>query len=56
MLRKQSVASVAARHVAEGRCIVAKQRAIIARLEENGCSTVEAVRTLALFVQTLEIF
>jgi hypothetical protein len=47
---------VAALHVATGRRIVARQRAIIARLEENGCSTVGAVRTLELFEQTLAIF
>jgi hypothetical protein len=48
--------SVAALHVATGRRIVARQRAIIARLEENDCSTVGAVRTLELFEQTLAIF
>jgi hypothetical protein len=47
---------VAARHVAAGRRLVARQRAIIARLEEGGCSTVGAVRTLDLFERTLAIF
>ena len=47
---------VAARHVAIGRRIVARQRALVVRLEENGYSTVEADRTLDLFEQTLAIF
>ena len=47
---------VAARHVAAGRRIVARQRALVVRLEENGYSTVEADRTLDLFEQTLAIF
>lgn len=47
---------LAARHVAIGRCIVARQCVLIARLKENGCSTVEAMRTLALFERTLAIF
>ena len=47
---------VAVRHVAAGRRIVAKQRAIIARLEGGRYRTVEATRTLDLFEQTLAIF
>jgi hypothetical protein len=47
---------VAARHVAIGRRIVARQRALVVRLEENGYSTVEVARTLDLFEQTLAIF
>ena len=47
---------VAVRHVAAGRRIVAKQRAIIARLEGGRYRTAEAVRTLDLFEQTLAIF
>jgi hypothetical protein len=47
---------VAARHVARGRRIVARQRALIAQLEEGGCSTVGGVRTLDLFERTLAIF
>jgi hypothetical protein len=47
---------VAASHVVAGRCIVGRQRAIIARLEGNRCRTVEAVRTLELFERTLAIF
>ena len=47
---------VAVRHVATGRRIVAKQRAIIARLEGDRYRTAEAVRTLDLFEQTLAIF
>ena len=47
---------VAVRHVATGRRIVAKQRAIIARLEGGRYRTAEAVRTLDLFEQTLAIF
>jgi hypothetical protein len=46
---------VAARHVAIGRRIVARQRAVMARLKENGWSTVEAMRTLALFEQTFAL-
>jgi len=47
---------VAARHVAAGRRIVARQRAIIARLDGDRYRTVEATRTLDLFEQTLAIF
>jgi hypothetical protein len=47
---------VAVRHVAAGRHIVAKQRALIARLEDNGYETVESKQTLDLFEQTLAIF
>jgi hypothetical protein len=47
---------LAARHVGAGLRIVARQRAIIVRLEENGCSTLEAVRTLELFERTLALF
>jgi uncharacterized protein YtpQ (UPF0354 family) len=54
--RQQDRLRVAARHVAAGRHIVAKQRAIIARLENNGHETVEFIRTLDLFEQTLAIF
>jgi hypothetical protein len=53
---QQDTLRVAARHVAIGRRIVARQRALVVRLEENGYSTVEAARTLDLFEQTLAIF
>jgi hypothetical protein len=39
-----------------GRRIVARQRAIIARLEGDRYRTAEAARTLDLFEQTLAIF
>jgi hypothetical protein len=42
---RQYTLRVATRHVATGRRIVARQCAIIARLEEDGCSTVAAVLT-----------
>jgi hypothetical protein len=53
---QQDTLRVAARHVATGRRIVARQCALIARLEEDGCSTVAAVQTLELFERTLAIF
>jgi hypothetical protein len=53
---RQDRLRVAALHVAAGYRIVARQRAIIARLEGSGHRTVQAVLTLELFEQTLAIF
>jgi hypothetical protein len=53
---QEDIFCVAARHVAIGRRIVARQRALVVQLEENGYSTVEAARALDLFEQTLAIF
>lgn len=47
--------AVAARHVAQGRAIVARQRERIARLKAKGACTASYERTLELFVATLEI-
>jgi hypothetical protein len=54
--RAQDKLRIAAKHVAAGLRRVAKQRAIIARLENNGSSTVGAVRMIELFEQKLAIF
>jgi hypothetical protein len=48
--------SLAARHVAEGQMIVARQRDRIARLKALGCSTLDHEQTLRIFESTLEIF
>jgi hypothetical protein len=48
--------TLAARHVAEGRIIVARQRDRIARLKALGCSTLDHEQTLRIFQSTLEIF
>jgi len=53
---QQDKLRVAARHVAAARHIVAKQRAIVARLENSGYAKVESIRALDLFEQTLAIF
>ena len=47
---------MAARHVAEGRNIVIRQRAMIWRLKAAGCPNFDAEKRLALFERTLEIF
>jgi hypothetical protein len=47
--------AVAARHVAQGRVIVARQRERIARLKAQGSSTRDHELTLDLFVSTLQI-
>lgn len=47
--------AVAARHVAQGRVIVARQRERIARLTARGACTANYERTLDLFVTTLQI-
>jgi hypothetical protein len=48
--------ALAARHVAEGRIIVSRQRGRIARLKALGCSTLDHEQTLRIFESTLEIF
>ena len=47
--------AVAARHVAEGRMIVAQQRERIARLNAQGVWTGNYDRTLDVFLSTLQI-
>lgn len=47
--------AVAARHVVQGRIIVAEQRERIARLEAHGSSTGDHELTLDIFLRTLEI-
>lgn len=47
--------AVAARHVAQGRIIVAQQRERIVRLQALGLSTRSHERTLEIFISTLEI-
>ena len=46
----------AARHVAEGKRIVARQRALIARRKEGGHDTTFAEDLLAQFERTLAVF
>jgi hypothetical protein len=53
---EESQISLAARHVAEGRAIVARQRGRITRLKALGCSTLDHEQTLRVFEGTLEIF
>jgi hypothetical protein len=53
---KETDLTLAARHVAEGRIIVARQRGLIARLRTLGCSTLDHKRMLRIFESTLEIF
>ena len=52
----RSELEIAARHVATGRRIVARQRHLLEMLSIKGCDTTEATRTLDLFVRTLAIF
>jgi hypothetical protein len=42
--------ALAERHVADGRAHIEKQRALTARLEQNGYATKEAVRLLNIFL------
>ena len=51
----ESALSMAARHVAEGRVIVARQRERIAKLKRLGCSTLDHEHTLQVFLDTLAI-
>jgi hypothetical protein len=53
---KETDLTLAARHVAEGRIIVARQRERIARLRALGCWTLDHEQTLRTFESTLEIF
>jgi hypothetical protein len=48
--------ATAARHVAEGRLVVARQRERIARLAAQGSCTGDYERTLDIFVSSLQIF
>lgn len=52
----ESLLQQAARHVANGSQIVAKQHERIVRLKLAGGSTAQAERTLQIFLNTLEIF
>jgi hypothetical protein len=52
----ESELMIAARHVAEGRQIVAKQRERVARLKAVGASTFDHEHTLRIFESTLLIF
>jgi hypothetical protein len=52
----ESEFALAARHVARGRQIVARQRERIARLKQLGCSTLHHERMLCSFLDTLQIF
>ena len=53
---EESQLALAARHVAEGRAIVARQRERIARLKTLRCSTLDHEQTLRIFESSLEIF
>jgi hypothetical protein len=55
-LHEANILIRAARHVVEGRRIVARQVDTIARLRRMGVNTIEAEGTLNLFRQTLAIF
>jgi hypothetical protein len=46
----------AARHVANGKRIVARQRALVTRLRACGSSTLVAEQTLRTFLRSLAIF
>jgi phosphoenolpyruvate carboxylase len=46
----------AARHVANGKRIVARQRALVTRLKACGSSTLVAEQTLRTFLRSLAIF
>ena len=52
----QAELELAARHVAEGRLIVAQQHERIARLKARGSCTRDFERTLNVFIGTLQIF
>ena len=49
-------ALASARHVAEGRLIVSRQKLRIAKLKAAGCSTLDAEQTLDVFESILRIF
>ena len=52
----ESLLQQAARHVAKGSQIVARQRERIVQLKLVGGSTIDAEQTLRIFLNTLEIF
>ena len=56
MFHKSHQLELATRHVVRGREIVDRQRALIARLKAEGCSTRQHEDLLALFVRSLTIF
>jgi hypothetical protein len=56
MSNNESDLALAARHVREGRIIVARQEECIRRLRALGCSTLDAEQTLQVFFSTLAIF
>ena len=52
----ESELMMASRHVAEGQRIVARQKAMIAKLKPAGHSTLDHEQTLRVFESTLRIF
>jgi len=56
MQTDESTLATATRHVAEGERIVARQQAMIARLNASGAPTLDAEQTLQVFETTLAIF
>jgi hypothetical protein len=56
MAAVESKRILAARHVAEGRKVVARQRALIAKQKEAGRDTLHSENLLAQFEHTLAIF
>ena len=54
-MESESDLAMAARHVLEGRRIVARQRERIVRLKSLRCSTQDHEKTLLVFLSTLEI-
>jgi hypothetical protein len=56
MAAGESKRALAARHVAEGRKIVARQRLLIAKQKEAGRETTHSENLLAQFERTLAVF
>jgi hypothetical protein len=52
----ESDLAMATRHVATGKQIIAKHRALIVKLKAAGASTLDAEYTLDVFLSTLRIF
>ena len=52
----ESKIAMAARHVAEGRMVVARQRSLIARQKQSGANTFDSEKLLVQFQRTLAIF
>jgi hypothetical protein len=48
--------ALAARHVARGQIIVARQRERIERLKALGCDTLNHEQSLSVFIGTLKVF